>query len=241
VAGVSGVILLSVAVLLLCGCPGAAAEPSRPQDVLRVYAQALQAGKIDQAYGLLSDEAKRQLSFKAFTQLVKSSPEDVAEIVRVLKRPSSKPIVTARIMAPNGDELTLIYEDGAWRVDGRTLDRYGQYTPRQALLGFLRAYDRKRYDIVMRYVPEREKRGEPEAIWGTGSDQRFAGTTADSLKAAWEGEQKAYISRIVQAVRTALPNARIEETSDRAVMPYGGGGTVLFLREEGLWKIEDLK
>jgi hypothetical protein len=67
------------------------------------------------------------------------------------------------------------------------------------------------------------------------------GLTAAKLKAAWTGEQKEYISGIVQAIESAMPTAQIEETEDRAAMPYGAGGTVLFVRENGLWKIEDLK
>jgi hypothetical protein len=190
---------------------------------------------------LLSDEAKRDLSPEAFAQLVRENPEDVQEIARALARPTSDPIVTARVMAPNGDELRLVYEAGRWRVDGTHIDRYGQLSPRQALMGFLRAYARKRYDMIMRYVPAHERRGEPEAMWGRAADKHFEGTTAEKLKAAWEGEQKTDIVRIVEAIQAALPNARIEESGDRAVMPYGGGGTVLFVREKGLWMLEDLE
>jgi hypothetical protein len=77
-------------------------------------------------------------------------------------------------------------------------------------------------------------------MWGPES-QNSNGLTAAELEKAWTGEQKEYISGIVQAIRSALPTSRIEETEDRAAMPYGAGGTVLFVRESGLWKIEDLK
>ncbi len=209
--------------------------------MLRAYADALRTGHVQRAYALLSDEAKRDLPPAAFAQLVRENPEDVQEIARALARPTSDPIVTARVMAPNGDELRLVYEAGRWRVDGTNIDRYGQLSPRQALMGFLRAYARKRYDIIMRYVPAHERRGEPEAMWGRAADKRFEGTTAEKLKAAWEGAQKVDIARIVEAIQAALPNASIEASGDRAVMPYGGGGTVLFVREKGLWMIEDLE
>ena len=36
----------------------------------------------------------------------------------------------------------------------------------------------------------------------------------------------------------SLPAATIEETGERATMPYGAG-TMQLVREHGLWKIED--
>jgi len=63
--------------------------------------------------------------------------------------------------------------------------------------------------------------------------------TAEKIRAAWEGPQKEQINRIVQAIKTALPTAQIEETGDSAAMSYGAGGTVAFVREHGVWKIRD--
>ncbi len=63
--------------------------------------------------------------------------------------------------------------------------------------------------------------------------------TAEKLRAAWEGPYKDQINRIVQAIKTALPTALIEETGDSAAMSYGAGGTVAFTREHGAWKIRD--
>ena len=130
-----------------------------PSDTLRAYAQALEQGRVDDAYRLLSDEAKRTLSLDAFRRAVKESPSDVAEIAQALSRPASDPVVTATVTVPNGDELTLVFEGGRWRIDASAVDLYGQATPRQAIMGFLRAFERKRYDVVLRYVPDAEREG----------------------------------------------------------------------------------
>ena len=252
-----------------------------PAESLRAYADALADGRADDAYRLLSDDAKRSLSLEAFRRMVTENREDAVEIARALRRADGTPEVTASVMTPDGEELRLVYEGGSWRIDGTGIDRYGQATPRQALTGFLRAFERKRYDIVLRYVPDKELEGELDAAWGppegaapapasataepaastapptpAGSSAPSVpaasaapsaplgtreGLTAAKLKARWEGDQRDYISRIVQAIRAALPTARIEQTDDRAAMPYGAGGTVLFVREAGLWKIEDLQ
>ena len=229
-----------------------------PSDTLRSYAQALEQGRVDDAYRLLSDEAKRSMSLEAFRRAVQENPQDAVEIARAIARPSSDPVVTATVTVPNGEELLLVYEGGKWRIDASAVDLYGQATPRQAMLGFLRAVDRKRYDVILRYVPDAEIQG----VAGVGEDPAppaavgakdaapskdaakpllggSAQLTPEKLKTAWEGPQKEQIARIVQAIKTALPTAQIEETGDSAAMAYGAGGTVAFVREHGVWKIKD--
>ncbi|MDC0743451.1 hypothetical protein [Polyangium mundeleinium] len=243
--------------LLGTACSSSTLVQQGPSDTLRAYARALEEGRVDEAYRLLSDDAKRSMSLEAFRRAVKESPDEVIEIARAVSRPSSDPLVTATVSLPNGDELLLVYEDGKWRIDAAAIDLYSQATPRQALAGFLRAFERKRYDVVLRYVPDAEKEGialgeepapaaTPEAAPPAGKKDDAAaakttGTelTAEKLRAAWEGPQKEQINRIVQAIRTALPTAVIEETGDSASMSYGAGGTVALVREHGLWKIRD--
>jgi hypothetical protein len=262
--------------LALVGCPGSLAQQG-PSDTLRAYAAALEQGRVDDAYRLLSDEAKRTLSLEAFRRAVKENPQDVTEIARALARPASDPVVTATVTMPSGDELVLLFEGGRWRIDASAVDLYGQATPRQAIVGFLRAFERKRYDVILRYVPDAEREGiggigeepAPEAAPAkTGeaatkpADVPDGGApaaapaakpaeagkplaandgqlTADKLRTAWEGPYKEQINRIVQAIKTALPTAQIEETGDSAAMSYGAGGTVAFMREHGVWKIRD--
>ena len=280
--------LLLPAVLALAACPSTLVQQG-PSDTLRAYAQALEQGRVDEAYHLLSDEAKRNLSLEAFRRAVKENPEDVAEIARALSRPASDPVVTATVTVPSGDELVLIYQGGRWRIDAGAVDLYGQATPRQAIVGFLRAFERKRYDVILRYVPDAEREGlgvggdegappmapghaggaetSPVHVGGAETPPVHVGgaetppnppgvdggapaipgalaggdtqLTAEKLRAAWEGPYKEQINRIVQAIKTALPTAQIEETGDSAAMSYGAGGTVAFMREHGAWKIRD--
>ncbi|MBI4703556.1 MAG: hypothetical protein HY744_20790 [Deltaproteobacteria bacterium] len=261
---------LAGAALLLAlagACAGGGTTARGPEATLRAYAAALEQGRADDAYALLSDEAKRTVSLETFRRMVAENRQDVRDIARALSQPASAPLVTATVVAPGGDRLTLLFEDGRWRVDGTGIDRYGQATPRQALEGFLRALERKRYDVIMRYVPDAEREGRSWAAWGepvagsaaagaadAGADAaadvadagpRGAGQdvalTAEKLRHYWEGDEKEEMARIVEAIKSALPTARIEETEDRAAMPYGAGGTVLFVREGGRWKIEDLR
>jgi hypothetical protein len=263
---------LSLALASACGlaaCSSSAIVQQGPSDTLRAYAGALEQGRVDDAYRLLSDEAKRNMSLEAFRRAVKENPQDAVEIARALSRPAGDPVVNATVTLPSGDELLLVYEGGRWRIDASAVELYGQATPRQALLGFLRAFERKRYDVVLRYVPDAEREGlgapgedvppaaEPAAASAKDAPAKDAPLkpvadkpsvkpaadgvqlTPEKIRASWEGSQKEQINRIVQAIKTALPTAQIEETGDLAAMPYGAGGTVAFVREHGAWKIRD--
>lgn len=216
----AAVFSLGTYALTFSGC--GAANGSDPQSVLVAYARALEAGRADDAYRYLSDEARRGISLEAFRRMVKDDPDSVKEIGRSLERPTAPPQVTATITSPSGQELRLVLEDGRWRVDASTIDLYTQDTPRHAIQGFVRALERRRYEIVMRYVPDSHKEGLDPA----------------KLRAAWEGHEKDVIQQVIAALKQALPAATIEETGERATMPYGAGSMQL-VREHGLWKIEN--
>jgi hypothetical protein len=200
----------------------AATHAGDPQSVLVAYARALEDGRADDAYRYLSDDARRGISLEAFRRMVKDDPDGVKEIGRSLERPAAPPQVTATITSPSGQELHLVLEDGAWHVDASTIDLYAQDTPRHAVQGFVRALERRRYEVVMRYVPDAHKEGLDPA----------------KLRTAWEGHEKDEIQQVIAALKQALPTATIEETGERATMPYGAGSMQL-VREHGLWKIEN--
>ena len=207
--------------ILVCGC-GASKPAEDPSSILRTYAHALEEGRAEDAYRMLSDEARRGISLEAFRRMVKDNPDEVREIGKSLERPTGTPVVTAIVTSPSGQDLHLVLENGKWRVEATAIDLYSQDSPRHALQGFVRALERKRYDVVMRYVPESHQEG----------------LDAVKLKTAWEGHDKEEMEQVLAALKQALPSSTIEETGERATMPYGAG-TIQLVREHGLWKIED--
>ena len=213
----------ALAALILVGC--GASRPASPQDALSAYASALRAGKAREAYALLSDDAKKDIPYESFERIVRENPEEVLEVGRALARPAAAPRVTATVKAPNGESLLLVLEDGAWRVEGSAVDLYAQATPDAALRSFVRAFKNRRYDVLLRFVPESEREG----------------LAVEQLKRAWEGEERAELEGLVAAVETSLPSANLEVTGDRATMAFGTGGTVELVREGGLWKVEDIR
>lgn len=211
-------------VALLClSCGGYQASAS-PNETLRAYSAAIEAGRAREAYDLLSVEAKKTIPFESFKRMLNENPDEIKELSRSLLRPSAPPVVTATVTPPGGQTLLLVYEEGAWRVDGSSIDLYSQATPERAVAAFVRAYDNRRFDVLLRFVPDDQKHD----------------LSAQVLEKAWTDEQREDIERMMAALKAALPTARFETLGDRATMPYGSGGTLELLREHGLWKVEDL-
>ncbi|HEY2514208.1 MAG TPA: hypothetical protein VGI39_25250, partial [Polyangiaceae bacterium] len=98
-------LLASALAVPACAAGGAARDPSA---VLHAYARALEDGRADDAYRMLSDEARRGTSLEAFRRMVKDDPDQVKEIGQSLERPTAPPVVTARVVAPGGQELDLV-------------------------------------------------------------------------------------------------------------------------------------
>ena len=190
------------------------------------YAAALREGRVRDAYAMLSEDAKKTMPFEAFDRMLKENPDEVKAIAVALARPSGASLVTATVTAPTGETLLLVYEDGRWRVDGSAIDLYSQASPEAAVASFVRAFENKRYDVLLRFVPDREK--------ADGLDKKL-------LEKAFSSEQKEEMERLTQALKAALPSAKFEKVGDRATMSYGAGGSVELVDEGGVWKIDELE
>ncbi len=220
---VRGLMLAVLVGALGCASSRAGENPDR---VLSAYSAALREGRAADAYALLSDDAKKSIPFDSFQRILRENPDEVRALAAALDRRAGPPRVTATVTAPDGQSVLMVYEAGAWRVDGSAIDLYSQSSPQAAVLAFVRAFENRRYDVLLRFVPDAEREGLDE----------------QHLRKAWEeGEQRVELERLTQAMRAALPTARFEILGERATMAYGAGGTVELVREHGLWKLEDLR
>jgi hypothetical protein len=211
-------------VALLWLALGCAADRTSPNRVLGDYAAALEAGRYRDAYAMLSTDAQRDIPFSVFERMARENPSETQEIARALRRPIAESYVTATVTGADGSKLLLVYENGAWKVDGSAIDLYSQASPELAMASFVKAFENKRYDVLLRFVPANKR----EAM-----DEK-------TLRTAWEGEQKQAMGQLVQALKASLPTAKVELLGDRATVGYGAGATIELLREQGVWKIEEL-
>lgn len=212
-------VLAGVGVLLIAGCGG---PGPGPRDTLNAYVDAAVRGDCAAAYALMAQEYTAETTQAEFCEAMRANPEEFRETVAALQKTSGDPEIVARLRYGLGDELSFVIEDGRWRIDSPVLDFYRQTTPREALRSFVRAIERRRYDVILRFVPAEYR-------------ERMS---ADSLRTLWEGEKRDEIQQLLENLRASLDEP-IEETGDRATMQYMDRFTCRFVREEGLWRIED--
>jgi hypothetical protein len=206
------------------GCPSAATDirTKRPQETLEIYAKAVQAGKYDRAYKLMSESFRKQYSQKEFVRLLQQNATEVKfNANRLLGKPRSIR-VQASFVYGDDERLKLVKEQGSWKIATDPVDFYSQRTPAEALRSFIRAIERQRYDIVLRFVP---------AKWAESM-------TEEKLRQQWEGTKRREVIQLIKNLKANL-NAPIHKSGNGATMPYGDNHEVSFVREDGIWKIED--
>jgi hypothetical protein len=202
---------------LALGCGGCRAAPS-PEATLAAYLGALSAGRLDEAYGLLSSDYRRTHDRQAFAREV-ARGAGAAGRVR-----SARVALRAEAELPDGDRLPLVFEDGAWRIARDPLDFYPQHTPEEALRSFVRAVENRRYDVVLRFVPARYR----------------ATITVDKLRERWEGGARDELYAELQSVRAHLGEP-VEASGDEARLTVGERKQARLVLEDGAWKVESLE
>lgn len=219
-----GRLLPAALVAWFCGaCVGTTTAGGSPQQTISEYAAALQREDARAAYALLSTDAQRRLPFARFESMMRDNPEAVRALAEALEKPEQRMIVTATMKSQDGQHLDLVYEGGAWKAQLSAIDLYSQATPVAALSSFVRAFEAKRYDVLLRLVPESEQQG----------------LDAKKLREAWEGAQKEEMQELVAVLKSTLPTMKAEQLANRATIAYGAQGTVELIEEHGLWKIVD--
>lgn len=205
--------------LLVTGCAHHA--PAGPDDTVRAFAAAVAAGRTDEAYALMSAEYRAGHGRDAF---VRSLPSPSSRGQSALGRLSGHAQLRAEVELGDGERLSLVQEPDGWRFARDPLDLYPQRAPDEALRSFVRAVERKRWDVVLRFIP-----------------QKYRNTiTAETLQKSWEGERRTELMAQLATARAHLDEP-IELVGDEARLPLGERKQAKLVREDGVWKIETLE
>jgi hypothetical protein len=215
--------LLLALVALAPALGGCAHQAEAPAATLTAFGAALARGDYRGAYALTSSAYRARTSYDAFAAGLGADPAGAKAFgERVI---AAAPRVAPRVDVPLelGDTIPLVLEQGRWRIDGPAFDPWGQETPRAALRTLIRALDGKRYDILLRLSPRRYR----------------GALTADKLRRYWEAERREDGPALLGRLRGALSRP-IVESGDEAHLSLGPEHEVRFVREDGLWRVDDL-
>jgi hypothetical protein len=208
---------------LASGACGASAPSATPDGTVAAFARALEQGRHEDAYALMSRSYRRRVPYQEFVRHLEEHPEEAQEAALALGRPDGPAEQTAVMRFDDGDRVELRRDEGGgWRIATNLVDFYDQSSPRATLRSFVRAMERKRYDVVLRMVPDADREG----------------MTVERMREAWSGEGQEEIERLLENLAASL-DAPIEQVGDRATMPYGDRFTAQLVREDGVWKIDD--
>jgi hypothetical protein len=206
---------------LLVAGSGCAHRPEGPAGSVAAFGAALERGDLRAAYALTSSEFRKRTPYETFAASLAADVNGARAFGQRVREQAPAIPTRVEVRLDLGETVPLVLEDGQWRIDGPTFEIWGQRTPRAALRTFIRSLDDRRYDVVLRLVPNRY-RGD---------------LTADKLRQYWEIERKEPGRAMLTRLRAAVL-APIAQTGDEAHMPYGTDQEVRFIREDGLWKVE---
>jgi len=218
----------TIAITALCGVAiatavGCGAPNKAPTTVLQQYSLALQQKKYDVAYALMSEQFRARHSKDEFVRMMKENDREVRETANRLKRAHKAFKVSAEFNYGLGDKMRLVQQDGRWRIATNPIHFYSHATPREALRSFIRAYNLKRWKVMLRYVPNKYRKR----------------MNVDKMRKQFDGDNRESVASMMSMLEANLEQP-IQDKGNEARMPYGDHYEVKFLREEGQWKIQDL-
>lgn len=209
----------------------ACAPVARPQDTVLAFRQAWLAGNVEAMHALLSSGAQAELSRADILRLWREAQGDEAERRELLASFDAALRQPARLeLGSKERRFALRWDEGArrWTITAAPLSPYDLRSPRGALASFLRAVERRRWDVLLALAPR----------------ARRASLDADALRRYWEGRESEHFRVLFPALRAALEEPETHPVFDlgaEAHFPFGTDAEVFLVKEEGLWRIEEIE
>jgi len=194
-----------------------------PVSTLNKYSEALGSKDYGAAYKMMSANFKSKHSKEEFVRMMKDNDREVSETAARLRGPHGDVEISAEFSYGLGDTMRLVREKGSWRVASNPMAFYSQATPRDSIRSFVRAYKLQRWDIMLRFVPNKYR-------------ERM---DAEKMRVQFQGPRKDEIAEQMNMIEANLDEP-IADRGNRARLKYGDRFEVKFVREDDRWKIQDI-
>lgn len=193
------------AFMLGCGAAG----PPDPKEAARAYGEAAASGDADALYEMLTEEDRRSISRDELRAIVARDRQELGEHAAAVAGPLAKANASARVRFKDGEQATLILEQGRFRVASAGTLPGGARTPDEALEQLRRALARRSYSAILRVL-------------------------SPATRAAIEGDLRSLVTVLEKS--STLP---VQVTGDVANVQTPSGHRVKLRREQGQWYVED--
>jgi hypothetical protein len=207
--------IVLVAVLAGCGGPVGPATPAA--DGVHAYLQALRTDDARAAYGMLSHDARKKLSFDEFALQWKQSAAERAWQAKALEESlKGNPDVGERalISFSDGKLVTLEREGNKWRLDAELVTRSHAKQPRDALRMFAEAVAARDVNGALNVLTTRRREGIAKQVEG-------------------------FISGLAKHANGPIDNFG----SDRAELRWDENGVryrIVLRKEDDEWRVDDI-
>ena len=216
------VVARSLVLAAVAAC-AACASGKGPNQTLDTYGAALKNHDFSAAYDLMSSSFRGKVSRDDYMRMMRDNGREVSETADRLRGKKGNMEVSAEFEYGLGDTMRLVQEGGQWKIATNPLAFYDQSTPKAALRSFIRAYRLERWDVMLRFVPNsyREK------------------MDVKKMQAQFTGPSREQMENLINTLEANVDEP-ITERGNNARMSYGDRFEVKFLKEDGVWKLQDL-
>jgi hypothetical protein len=194
-----------------------------PQSVLLEYTRHLKSKQTGQAYDLLSSRAKKHLDQKELQRFLAEHGQRLADALEALFEASDVAVtLRATLRSEKGEEVQLVREKGAWRIESGALVPPTNATPEGAVDRFLLAIEAKNCEALVQCAP-------PAARARLARNQLLTGCR----------DQIGTLQETAAQIRAAGIKP-VKVSDKRAEITYMGTHKLIVIEYDGRWYIEDL-
>ncbi len=216
-ASVAGMLRTALLLALVTACGGPAGPSSPAADGVRMYVSALRSNDAQDAYRLLSSDARKKISYDEFALQWKSSDKERQWQAKVLEESlKGNPDVGERalISFSDGKLVQLEREGKTWRLESELVSRSRAKRPRDAVRLFADAVAQRDINGMLGVLTQRRRDGLTKQVEG-------------------------FVAGIGKRI-----NDRIDEFgTDRAELRWDENGIryrIVLRKEDDEWRVDDI-